>query len=159
MLGRVPMTSTVARLRGIHPGWILVVLDLVALAIAGYLASVELGGGVPYCGALHGCETVAQSEYSRIAGIPVAVYGVVASLVLLALALAWIRTDRAVLLDLSYGLSLIGVLFEAYFVFLQVFVIHALCIWCSAYGLTMVARLGVTWWARRSRGRDAGRTP
>ena len=47
---------------------------------------------MPYCGALHGCETVAQSEYSRIAGIPVAVYGVVLTLVILALALAWIRT-------------------------------------------------------------------
>ena len=157
MLGRDPMTSNVARIRGIHPGWILVVLDLVALVIAGYLSVVELGGGVPYCGALHGCETVAQSEYARIAGIPVAVVGVVASLVLLALALAWIRTGRAALLDLSYALSLVGVMFEAYFLFLQLFVIHALCIWCSAYGLTMVARLGVTWWARRSRV-DAGRT-
>ncbi len=156
MLERVPMTSIGARLRDLHPGWILVALDLVGLAIAGYLAVVETGGGIPSCGPLHGCETVAQSEYSRIAGIPVAVYGVVASLVLLALALAWIRTDRAALLDLSYGLSLIGVIFEAYFLFLQLFVIHALCVWCSAYGLTMVARFGVTWWARRSRGRGSG---
>lgn len=155
MLGRVPMTTTLARLRDLHPGWILVALDLVGLVIAGYLAVVETGGGVPACGPLHGCETVAQSEYSRIAGIPVAVYGVVASLVLLSLALAWIRTGRAVLLDLSYGLSLIGVIFEAYFLFLQLFVIHALCVWCSAYGLTMVARFGVTWWARRSRGRES----
>ena len=149
------MTSTAGRLRDIHPGWILVALDLVALVIAGYLAVVEVGGGIPSCGPLHGCETVAQSEYARIAGIPVAVIGVAASLVLLALALAWIRTDRAVLLDVSYALSLIGVIFEAYFLFLQLFVIHALCVWCSAYGLTMVARFIVTWWARRSRGRGS----
>ena len=86
--------------------------------IAAYLATVELGGGVPYCGPLHGCETVAQSEYSRIAGVPVAVYGVVLTLLMLGLALAWIRTSAPRLLDAIYGLSLISVMFEAYFVFL-----------------------------------------
>ncbi len=151
-------TAVPGRIRGIHPGWILVVINVVGLVIAAYLTVVEAGGGVPYCGALRGCETVAQSEYSRIAGVPVAVIGLAASLVLLALALAWIRTDRPVLLDVSYGLSLIGVIFEAYFLFLQLFVIHALCVWCTAYGLTIVAGLLVAWWARRRRASvDAGR--
>ena len=134
------------------------IINIAGLVIAGYLTAVEVGGGVPYCGALRGCETVAQSEYSRIAGIPVALIGLAASLVLLAIALAWIRTNRPVLLDGSYGLSLIGVIFEAYFVFLQLFVIHALCVWCTAYGLTIVAGLLVAWWARRQRASvDAGR--
>ena len=62
------MSTVVARLRRIHPGWILAVLDLIGLCIALYLSLVELGGGVPYCGPLHGCETVALSEYSRIWG-------------------------------------------------------------------------------------------
>jgi len=154
MLRPDPM-STVTRLRGVHPGWALVALDLLGLAIAGYLAAVELGGGVPYCGALHGCDTVAQSEYSRIAGIPVAVYGVVLTLITLALALAWIRTANRRLLDAVYGLSLVSVIFEGYFLFLQLFVIHALCVWCTAYGLTVVARLGVAWALRRREGRLA----
>ena len=104
------MTETAAgagrlgRLGTIHPGWILVVLDVVGLLIAGYLSIVELGGGVPSCGPLHGCETVATSEYARIGGIPVAVFGVVLSLILLTLALAWIRTDNPVLLDVHCGL-------------------------------------------------------
>src|SRR5215204_5643925 len=112
-----------ARVRSIHPGWILVVLDIVGLAIASYLAIVEVGGGVPSCGPLHGCETVAQSEYARIGGIPVAVFGVILSLILLTFALWWIRTDDPRLLDLHYGLSLIGVIFEIYFLTLQIFVI------------------------------------
>ena len=53
---------------GVHPGLILAVLDVIGLAIASYLAVVEVGGGVPVCGPLKGCETVAQSEYSRIGG-------------------------------------------------------------------------------------------
>jgi uncharacterized membrane protein len=147
------MSSSVARLRRIHPGWILAVLDVVGLSIAGYLSTVELEGGVPYCGALHGCETVAQSEYARIGGIPVAVYGVVLSLVLLTLAVAWIRTDHPTLLDAHYGLSLIGVIFEIYFLSLQLFVIHAVCVWCTAYGLSLILRFLVAMviWLRRGR--------
>jgi uncharacterized membrane protein len=147
------MTSAVARLRRMHPGWILAVLDVVGLGIALYLSAVELGGGVPYCGPLHGCETVAQSQYARIGGIPVAVYGVGLSLVLLTLAVAWIRTDRNGLLDAHYGLSLIGVIFEIYFLTLQVFVIRAVCVWCTAYGLSLIARFLVAMviWIRRGR--------
>jgi uncharacterized membrane protein len=147
------MSASVARLRQIHPGWILVVLDMIGLAIASYLSFVELGGGVPYCGELHGCETVAQSQYAWIGPLPVAVYGVALSLLLLTLALAWIRTDRMILLDLHYGLSLIGVIFEIYFLSLQLFVIHAVCVWCTAYGLSLVARFLVAMviWLRRGR--------
>ena len=147
------MTSTVARLRSIHPGWILAVLDVIGLGIAIYLSVVELGGGVPYCGPLHGCETVAQSQYARIGGVPVAVYGVGLSLVLLTLAIAWIRTDRPGLLDLHYGISLVGVIFEVYFLTLQVFVIHAVCVWCTAYGVSLILRFLVAMaiWIRRGR--------
>ena len=157
MLPPVPM-STLRRLRGLHPGWLLVAIDVVGLVIAAYLATVELGGGVPYCGPLRGCETVAQSEYSRIAGVPVAVYGVVLTLLMLGLALAWIRTSAPRLLDAIYGLSLIGVMFEAYFLFLELFVIHAVCVWCTAYGVTVVARFVVAWWLWRRRESFAARS-
>ncbi len=128
---------------GVHPGLILAVLDSIGLAIAGYLSVVELGGGVPVCGPLKGCEAVALSEYSRLAGVPVAVYGVALSLLLLGLAVAWWRTDRYRLLLAHYALSLVGVLFEAYFLYLQVFVIGAVCVWCTSYGLSLVLRFVV----------------
>jgi len=128
---------------GIHPGLILAALDVVGLAIALYLSVVELGGGVPACGRIDGCEEVARSQYSRIAGVPVAVFGVALSLVLLTLAVAWWRTDLYALLLAHYGLSLAGVLFEAYFVTLQVVVIRAVCIWCTSYGLSLMLRFVV----------------
>ena len=142
------MSTTTARIRGLHPGWILVVLDVIGLAIASYLSVVELGGGVPVCGPLKGCETVATSEYAWIGPFPVAVYGVMLSVVLLTLAFAWIRTDNPVLLDLHAGLSLVGVIFEVYFLTLQMFVIQAVCIWCTLYGLSLLLRfvvVGVIW--------------
>jgi uncharacterized membrane protein len=143
--------SPARRLFGIHPGVILAVLDIVGLAIASYLAIVELGGGAPVCGPIKGCEEVARSEYSRIGGVPVAVYGVGLSLLLLTLAVAWWKTDFYGLLLAHYGLSLAGVIFEAYFLYLQVFVIHAVCIWCTTYGLSLILRFVVAFvvWLRQ----------
>lgn len=141
--------ARVSPILGVHPGLILAVLDVIGLGIALYLSAVELQGGVPVCGPLHGCEEVARSEYSRIAGIPVAVFGVALSLVLLTLAIAWWKTDLYVLLLAHYGLSLAGVIFEAYFLYLQVFVIGAICIWCTSYGLSLIARFVIAlivWW-------------
>jgi uncharacterized membrane protein len=136
---------------GLHPGLILAVLDMCGLAIASYLSVVELGGGVPVCGPLKGCEQVALSEYSRIGGVPVAVYGVALSLVLLTLAIVWWRTNLYGLLLAHYGLSLAGVVFEAYFLYLELFVIQAVCVWCTSYGLSLVLRFVIAFavWVRQ----------
>ena len=146
---RVP----VRRILGIHPGLILAVLDLAGLAIAAYLSVVELGGGVPACGPIKGCEEVALSEYSWIGGVPVAVYGVGLSLILLSLAIVWWKTDLYALLLAHYGLSLAGVIFEVYFLYLQLVVIRAVCVWCTTYGLSLVLRfvIALVVWLRQPR--------
>jgi len=146
---RVP----VRRILGIHPGLILAVLDVIGLAIASYLSIVELGGGVPACGPIKGCEEVALSEYSWIGGVPVAVYGVGLSLILLSLAIVWWKTDLYALLLAHYGLSLAGVIFEVYFLYLQLVVIRAVCVWCTTYGLSLVLRfvIALVVWLRQPR--------
>lgn len=155
------MTVLVAgwrRARSLHPGAVLAVLDLIGLLIAGYLSSVELRGDLPYCGPLKGCEEVALSEYSRIGGVPVAVFGVGLSLVLFGLAVAWWRSNDGRLLAAHYGLSLLGVIFEVYFTYLELFVIGAVCVWCAAYGISLLARFLVAlWvWIHRARFADLG---
>jgi uncharacterized membrane protein len=136
-----------------HPGLLLAALDVVGLAIASYLSFVELRGELPLCGPLHGCEQVALSQWSRIGGVPVAVFGVALSLVLLTLALAWWRTNDGRLLAAHYGLSLVGVLFEVWFTYLEVFVIGAVCVWCASYGISLVLRFLVALriWVTRDR--------
>lgn len=139
------------RLFGVHPGLILAVLDIAGLAIASYLSVVELAGSAPVCGPIKGCEEVARSEYSRIGGVPVAVYGVGLSLVLLTLAIAWWKLDLYGLLLAHYALSMAGVIFEVYFLYLQLFVIHAVCIWCTTYGLSLILRFVIAFivWVRQ----------
>jgi len=114
-------------------------IAIAGLLIAGYLSWTRLSGGLPVCGPLHGCETVALSPYSEIFGVPVAVLGVGFSLVLAGLALAWWRRlDRRALLAL-YGLGLLGVIFVAYLTYLELFVIGAVCVWCAGYAITILA--------------------
>ncbi len=114
-------------------------LALAGLLIAGYLSFVRWTGGLPVCGPLHGCETVALSPYSEILGIPVAILGLGFSIVQLGLALAWWRRqDRRALLAL-YGLGLLGALFVLYLTYLELFVIDAVCVWCASYAITIVA--------------------
>ena len=141
------------RLFGVHPALILALLDVVGLVVAGYLAAVKLGGGLPACGPIKGCEEVALSEYSTVAGVPVAVFGVLLSVVLLSLALAWWKTDIYGLLLAHYGLSLVGVIFDGYFLYLQVFVISAVCIWCVTYEVSLLLRFVVAFvvWYRQPR--------
>jgi uncharacterized membrane protein len=148
--------GAVDRLRRLHPGIILASLDLIGLAIAGYLSAVHLQGDLPYCGPLKGCEEVALSEYSRIGGIPVAVLGVALSISLFLLAIAWTRSGRVELLAAHYGLSLLGVVFEVYFTYLEVFVIGAVCVWCATYGVSLLARFAVALWVWRGRDRYLG---
>ena len=54
------------------------VLALAGIGVATYIAIAEFGGGTPKCLAGgHGCETVAHSHYSHLAGINVAAIGIV----------------------------------------------------------------------------------
>jgi uncharacterized membrane protein len=139
------------RIRSIHPGLVLAALDLIGLAIASYLAVTELSGGSPVCTVggvgVSGCVEVANSQYSRpFLDIPVAVYGVFLSITLFFLAIWWWRTNTYNILLAHYGLSLVGVIFEGWFQFAQIVLIGAVCIWCEAYGISLILRFIIAFW-------------
>ena len=132
-------------------GGVLAALDLVGLGIASYLSYEELtpGGAVacPMKGFLSGCRTVQDSQYTRpFFGIPVAVYGVILSITLFCLAIYWWRTNNYRILLAHYALSMVGVIFEGWFQFAQIFLIGAVCIWCESYGISLVLRFVIALW-------------
>lgn len=100
--------------------------------------SCDLGSG------LDGCNIVAQSEYSRLFGIPLALYGVgfFAFVFVLAAALTVI-SSRTLYLSLL-ATSVFGVVASAVFVFIQFALIKALCIYCIASALIAVLVLAVS---------------
>ena len=101
---------------------------LAGLAVAGYLTWVHVDDDALVCVAGGGCETVQESEYAELAGIPVATLGLVGYAVVLSL-VAW-DSPRARLG--AAMLALVALVFSLYLVALQLFVIDAVCTWCLA---------------------------
>jgi uncharacterized membrane protein len=96
------------------------------LAIAGYLTYVHYAGISPVCEIAHGCEKVQTSHWSRIAGVPVALLGLLGYAGILGALL--VRGEAG--LTAAAGQALIGAGFSAYLTYREVFTIHAICIWC-----------------------------
>lgn len=91
----------------------------------------------------NGCAIVANSEYSRIFGIPVSILGFLyyVGLVLLIVLKDIFKKYLNILLGLGIGW---GVLFTIYLRFLEFFYIKAICIWCWG-SVIIVALLTVTY--------------
>jgi len=122
-------------------------LSLAGLFISAYLYLYKIGKiGALACGS-GGCETVQLSPWSRVAGIEVALIGVVGYAVLTALSLAALQPALAsrrwptLVLTLLAG---IGVAFTIYLTYLELFVIHAICRWCVGSGIIIIAILIAT---------------
>lgn len=125
-------------------GWLgpaIVVVALVGSAISAYLLIVKLGGGTAVCPIGGGCETVQDSVYATILGVPVAALGLGYSLAVAFAGFVWWRTGERRALVAAYILGIVGTLFEAYLVYLELFVIEAVCAWCVAYGVTVIGGL------------------
>jgi uncharacterized membrane protein len=135
-------------------GSVLVILAVLGIATAGYLAAVKLSGELPVCGPLHGCETVALSTYSEVMGVPVAVIGVAYSVVALVASIVWWRSGERRALYLLYGMGLLGLLAVAYLTYLELFVIRAVCVWCVGYAVTVVGGWLVAVFTLRAAGAD-----
>lgn len=104
------------------------------IGIATYIAIADSGGGSPVCIAGgHGCQTVAQSSYSHLAGVNIAIFGIAAYLVLLACAL--LRGDGFRMT--TFVVSLIGFGYSLYLTYLEIFTIDAICQWCVASAVVM----------------------
>lgn len=117
---------------------LLAVLAAAGVAISAYLAYSHLSGVAPACvGGSAGCESVQTSRYSEVLGVPVALLGVVGYAAMLLAAL--VRDERAAVFGAF--VALIGVLYSAYLTYLELFVIRAICQWCVASAVVVVAYL------------------
>lgn len=104
------------------------------IGVATYIAIADSGGGSPVCIAGgHGCQTVAESSYSHLAGINIAIFGIGGYVVLLACAL--LRGDAFRMA--GFVVSLIGFGYSLYLTYLELFTIDAVCQWCVASAVLM----------------------
>jgi uncharacterized membrane protein len=115
-------------------------LAAAGIAVAAYIAISEAGGGAPACVAgSSGCATVAESPYSELGGVGVALVGVIGYAVLLAAALVPGDAGRFA----GLVLALAGFGFTVYLTYLEIFVIEAICQWCVVSAVLITALLAV----------------
>lgn len=112
---------------------ILAFLGLAGFFVALYLTLYKMGVFGELVCSINGCETVNMSKWSRFLGMPVAAWGVlfyVAALVIAFVSLSdrYIASKQVSLIMVLH--TLFGVLFSAWLTYLELFVIHAICIWC-----------------------------
>ena len=119
-----------------------IVVGVIGLGIASYLTIVHYTGGVSVCAIAHGCETVQKSDYSKLAGVPVALLGLIGYVGILG---ALIRDDDNSRTVAAF-LSLLGFGFSAWLTYTELALINAICIWCvgSAICMTILAALNVS---------------
>jgi uncharacterized membrane protein/thiol-disulfide isomerase/thioredoxin len=125
-------------------GWPVPAIAVIGLGIAGYMGYVESAQVMAVCGPVGDCNTVQQSEYAKLFGVPLGILGIGGYVLILC---AWLlaRLASARLAALStlalFGMALGGTLFSLYLTFLEPFVIGATCAWCLGSALCMTLLL------------------
>ena len=117
------------------------VLALIGTGIAGYLTWLHYGHLKIVClSGGGGCEKVQSSSYAELAGVPVAVLGLIGYVGIL-LSLLLPREESALA---AAFLSLVGFGFSAYLTWAELFRIHAICQWCVASACIMTVLMVVS---------------
>jgi uncharacterized membrane protein len=113
----------------------LLVLSFLGIADAWYLMISALNHTALSCdlgAVLDGCNVVAKSEYSFFLGLPLALYGVLFYAVVFVLAAAVLVIPLRILFQGLLALGVIGSLASLVFLYIQFFLIKAICIYCIA---------------------------
>jgi uncharacterized membrane protein len=139
---------------GAPPRWPAVVgttASAAGLAVACYLtyehftssSTLACSGG----GAIN-CLKVTTSSYSAVAGVPVALLGVVffAIMVVLQLPAVWRRPERAVRVA-RLGWAVVGLGTVIYLLYAELFAVDAICLWCTAVHVLTLVLFGTTVYA------------
>lgn len=123
------------------PEWVLPVLIVLGVIVAGYLTYIETTHTEAVCGPVGDCNSVQQSEFARLFGIlPVGVLGLLGYA---GIGFAWgIRKFAEEKLAKQgalaiWGMALLGTVYSMYLTFLEPFVIGATCVWCLSSAIIM----------------------
>ncbi len=125
--------------------WLIPILCVIGLAIAGYLSYIEITSSPAMCGPVGDCNSVQTSSYARLWGVlPIGVLGAGGYIGILAVWWAgrqkWGRLSENAPFAL-FGMAIFGTIFSAYLTYLEPFVIRAVCIWCISSSILMVLLL------------------
>jgi uncharacterized membrane protein len=123
-----------------------IVLAMIGLVDSLYLTWIKLSGQYAICGPVGDCESVNSSSYAELAGIPIALLGAGAYLIMLIVLVLEPRSDTLAEYGplAVFGISLVGVLYSAYLTYLELAVIHAICPYCVLSAVVLLLLLVVS---------------
>jgi uncharacterized membrane protein len=139
---QVAEATSESRARRLDRRLLIAIVAICALGIAdaGYLTYTHYAGLKVVCAFHGGCETVQASKWSKLAGIPVSLLGLIGYIGILACSFIRAELARAG----AFALALIGFGFSMYLSYREVFTIHAICQWCVGSAVFMTALLVLT---------------
>ena len=121
----------------------MLVLAVIGLGLASYLTYVHYSGIKPACSLGGSCEKVQTSAYSHLAGVPVALMGLIGYVSILILLLApETETTRFA----TVAVTAAGFGFSAYLTYRELFSIHAICEWCVSSAVIMTVLVTLAIW-------------
>ena len=128
---------TDSRLRTVMAG-----LAVVGLAISAYLTYVHYAEIQPFCTGISDCERVQTSDWALIAGVPVALAGLIGYLAILAA--LWVPGENGRLATALAAFTGFG--YSAYLTWVELFRIDAICQWCIISAAIMTVLAGLAGW-------------
>lgn len=125
--------------------WAFLAFAVIGFLDASYLTVSHLTGSAVNCSITGGCDTVLGSKYSEILGIPLSYLGLGYYALIFFLALYYLDSGNKKGLKLLTLIPAAGFGFSLYLVYLQFFVIEAICQYCmvSAINSAILAILGL----------------
>jgi uncharacterized membrane protein len=122
----------------------LIALTVIGLGVAAYLTYIHYAGIKPLCGRNGGgCEIVQTSEYSKLAGVPVALIGLIGYITILgSLLVRETETSRFA----TVAFTVVGFGFSAYLTYRELFSIHHICEWCVSSAVIVTVLMCLATW-------------
>ena len=114
---------------------VMVVIAVLGLALASYLVYVHYSGSRPACTAGDACLKVQTSVYSKIAGVPVALIGLIGYI---GIFLSLLLPDRDEVRLATLVMTVIGVGFSGYLTYRELFTLKTICEECAASAVLML---------------------
>jgi uncharacterized membrane protein len=116
------------------------VFSVIGLLDSIYLFYERVTGGILKCVVFEGCQTVANSSYSAILGVPLSLLGIIFYSVSVLLGVYFSKKNSSMSLLVLQIWSVIGFVDSMYFVFVQGVFIKAFCVYCllSAFSATTI---------------------
>jgi uncharacterized membrane protein len=122
-------------------------LSVVGIAAAAYVARGNYAGTQLWCPVVDGCNTVINSPYSRVFGVPMSYFGFIYYLFMFGLAARLAYEPAANSLRFRAVLyAALGAISSAYFIYLQLGVIAAICSYCLVSAITSFLLLFAAVW-------------